>query len=601
VARMATRAWARLRAEPQLVALAACIVLLALVHVWWLVRFRQGFPLDIDESGYLSSAFGSLGALKTGGVHNFWQSVQHQGQNAPLLPMTTAVVDLAIGGMRVIPSMLVQLPFYAVLLLASYGIGRRAGGPWSGLLMAVVVGTVPWITDFARTYHLVIPSTAMYTAATYALLASDGLLLRRFAIVFGVAAGLALLARTMLIAFVPALVVAAVVVALVAAGERRARLTNLALALAALGLTAATWYATSLRPALDYLRSHGYGTGSAPYGPSESPLSIDYWTHELGLAVNRALYLPLAIVLGAAFLLAAVARLRERRAPGRPSLPALRAWVAGDAFVLLVVVAEGYLALTSSRNDGTGFVVPLLPPLIGLALLARARLPWPRARTALAAAFVAVALFNVLMKADVLSAPSEQRALDVPLLGSLQVADGAGYLQQHLRATRAVTLGPPTQPLPKDYGNWQAVYIQVIDTVASAARKEDPAPVSVNVSSNEPLLNGSTLSVAAQRAGHPEAQLLISHTDTNGADSVGAYESYLASTRPRYLVTTTGKPRQFGAPITQDFVMQAARTVGFGRLAALPAPGGRVLRVWACCDPKLLGRARRRLKLDPPA
>jgi hypothetical protein len=597
---MATRAWARLRAEPQLVALAACIAVLALVHVWWLVRFRQGFPLDIDESCYLSSAFGSLGALKTGGVHNFWQSVQHQGQNAPLLPMTTAVVDLAIGGMRVIPSMLVQLPFYAILLLASYGIGRRVGGPWSGVLMAVVVGTVPWITDFARTYHLVIPSTAMYTAATYALLASEGLLRRRFAIAFGVAAGLALLARTMLIAFVPALVVAAVVVAVVAAGERRARLTNLALALGALALTAATWYATSLGPALDYLRSHGYGTGSAPYGPSQSALSLDYWTHELGLAVNRALYLPLAIVLGAAFLLAAVSRLREGRAPRRPSLDSLRAWVVGDAFVLLVVVAEGYLALTSSRNDGTGFVVPLLPPLIGLALLARARLQWPGARTALAAAFVAVALFNVLMKADVMSAPSERRSLDVPLLGDLQVTNGEGYLQQHLSATRAVTLGPPTQPLPEDYANWLSVYDQVIGTVANAARTQDPVPATVNLSTNEPLLNGSALALASQRARHPEVQILVSHTDTHGADTVAAYETYLASTRPRYLVTTTGRPRQFGAPITQERVIQAAGTVGFARLAAFPAPSGRELRVWACCEPNLLGRARRRFGLDPP-
>jgi len=67
----------------------------------------------------------------------------------------------------------------------------------------------------------------------------------------------------------------------------------------------------------------------------------------------------------------------------------------GAKLVPAIVVVEGYLALTSSRNDGTGFVVPLLPPAIALVVVAALKVPWRAARTALIAAFVLVAAFNV--------------------------------------------------------------------------------------------------------------------------------------------------------------------------------------------------------------
>jgi len=141
----------------------------------------------------------------------------------------------------------------------------------------------------------------------------------------------------------------------------------------------------------------GYGGPSANTGSSFSPLSPGLWTHELRRAVNTFLYLPLAAVLILALAVAAAAALARRRDwSSRVELDrVLRRAARSEAVVPAIVVVEGYLALTSSRNDGTGFVMPLLPPAIALVVVAALKVPWRAARTALIAAFVLVAAFNV--------------------------------------------------------------------------------------------------------------------------------------------------------------------------------------------------------------
>lgn len=83
-----------------------------------------------------------------------------------------------------------------------------------------------------------------------------------------------------------------------------------------------------------------------------------YWTKELrldfsytGLPLAGALLLSFSVAL--AYLLA-----RHRRLSG-PSRP----WSARAVGVLapVLVVLEGYLVLTSSRNEGTAFALPWLP------------------------------------------------------------------------------------------------------------------------------------------------------------------------------------------------------------------------------------------------
>lgn len=560
------------------VPLAALVLILSAIHVWWLLRFRRGFPLDIDESGYLWFSFVLHDAAREDGIVGLWRGFQSEGYVAPLLPAVTAILEAPAVASEVIPSLAVQLVFLGVLLIASYGIGRHLLDRRAGLLTALLVGTAPAVTDFVRTYHLVIPSTAMYTLATYALLASDRLRRRAWAVTWGVALGLTLLSRSMMLAFVPALVVAAVWMLAMDRGDRR-KLVNLVLGLTAFAGTTLLWYATSWHAIVDYLVRAGYGDESSRYGRGLSPGSTEFWAHEVTGAVNGSLYVPLAGALLIAVVLAAAGGLDNR---SRSRIPLAARWARctfraarSDAIVPVLVVVEGYLALTSSRNDGTGFVVPLLPCLIALAVVAVLRTRWYRVRAAMAATMVLVAVFNVVMKADVASAPSIVRSVQLPVFGPATLTNGQGYLHQHLVNAAAHELGPPTRWLPARDKKWLELYEGVAGYVDSVAARRGR----VHLAEVEPLLNASALRLSAYRRGQPSAD--FGHVDTHGRDTVSAYRRFLRTESPDLLITASREGRQFGNLITQHLVEAAATSLGFERVGALPIPDGRELHLWA--------------------
>src|SRR5688500_12396760 len=70
-------------------AVAALLVALGATHVWWLLRFRRGFPVDIDEAGYLWFSFVLHDRLREDGPLGLAKAVQHQGFFPPLLPSVT--------------------------------------------------------------------------------------------------------------------------------------------------------------------------------------------------------------------------------------------------------------------------------------------------------------------------------------------------------------------------------------------------------------------------------------------------------------------------------------------------------------------------------
>lgn len=555
-------------------ALGTVLLTLGALHVWWLHRFRDGFAVDIDETGYLWFAYHLHDVLLADGLPGMWSRIQGEGWVGPLLPVVTALVE-ALGGTRqIVSSMAVQLLFFAILVLSSYGIGRRLLDRRAGVLTAVVVATLPAVTDFVRTYHLVMATTAMYALATYALLESDRLRRRGWSIVWGLALGLTLLSRSMAIAFLPALPLAAGWILVVDRADRR-RIANLALGLGALTVVALQWYASSWRPIADYLISFGYGESTPGRGVSPGPVSFDYWTDELIGTIDVALYLPTALVMAAAFLLAvtAFASHGSARAPGWIGRQVGRA-ARSDAIVPVFVVVEGYLALTSSSNDGTGFVVPLLPPLVALAVVAGLRVRWRGARIVLAAALLSTSGFNVVMKADVVSAASEVRSVRLPVLGPATLTNGRGFFHQHLVNEADYTLGPPTRWLPDREKGWLTMY----DAVVSALYRRPAETLQVYVATTEPLLNSSALRLAAIRSRHSGG--IFEPVDTGGEDTVSAYRSFLAGKGPSVLITASRQGPHFGSSITQRLVEAAASSLGFEQIERLRVPDGRELRVW---------------------
>ena len=205
--------------------------------------------------------------------------------------------------------------------MAVYGIAERLAGPRLGALAALVTATLPGAFAFSREYIFAMPVAALLACAVFALLRSDGMRRRRWAIACGVAIGLMLLSRTMAITYVPGVLLAAVVVTLARGrGDLAARFLNLALLTVTAVAVAATWYAKNLQSVIDYLTDYGYGKQSQFYGRDHALISWGRLRSVAEHMVGEDLFLPMAAILCAGLIAVAavvVKRLRpsdDRRA-----------------------------------------------------------------------------------------------------------------------------------------------------------------------------------------------------------------------------------------------------------------------------------------------
>jgi hypothetical protein len=245
-----------------------------------------------------------------------------------------------------------------------------------------------------------------------------------------------------------------------------------------------------------------------------------------------------------------------------------------DELVLVLVVGEGYLALTSSSNDGTGFVVPLLPCLVALAVIAAMRVSWRPARLALAVAFAGVSVFNVIVKADVIPAASRVRTVAIPGYVPVPVTNGEGFVHQNLAGMGAMALGSPTQWFPDREREWPRVYRSIASDLASLERPW----VYVYFAPQEPVLNTSALRLYANQAGFTSAD--YAYIDTAGDDTVPAYRGFLADRHPDVIVTTDRPGINFGPAPTPALVERAAHSLGYQPRARFALPDGRHVRLW---------------------
>jgi hypothetical protein len=553
----------RLRvSEPVAVALLAAAVLA--LQLAWIVRVRWGFPTEWDESGYIAVGIRDLDALRSGGPVELARTYVGQGGPAPLVPLA-AVPALLLAGRGIDAALLVVPCFLALLVVATYGLARFLLPRGWALLAATLVGTTPAVQDWGRTFHFSVPAAALAAAALWALLASDGLRSRRLALLGGALVGAMLLARTMTVAYVPAFLVAAGLQAGFPDGARRRRLVNLGLAATAAVLVAATWYAHNWRSVVDYLVGSGYGARSQRFGQSHSPLSASYWTTEIATLVRQT-YVPLALVLALCLGAGLVALVAARRRP-RPG-----GWLGEPWLPLAVVVVEGYLALTSSRNDGTAFGLPWLAPLVVLSLAVASRVPWPAARTGLAAALVAVALGNAAMKSGAVGALAEPRDAGVPGLGTLPVTDGRDVLGREAAASGYAV--DPTSRLPAFHERWRAWQREAVARIAAEAERTGEPGRGVLAADNL-LVTNTSLGLAATLERLPlRVGWLKPEPDTRAE-----YVRQLEEGEARFALVLDSPPGAVGG-LTPARADAAADALGFRLLARLRLPDGRDARLW---------------------
>ncbi len=566
------RAVARFGEHRAVLVLLGFTALVVALDISWLAADRRGFPLDIDEAGYMTIALSDHAALAHAGLGSFWHAIESQAPNAPLVPALTALVYVV--RTSILASFAVELGFLVVLALATYGAGARLLGRRVGVVLAVAILSVPGVINFTREYAFALPATALLMCAVCALVYSHRLRSVPWAVGLGLALGLMLLARTMTVALVPAVILAGVVQVLSVPQARGRAAANLGLAvLVAVGI-AAIWYGPNLSPVYHYLTDFGYGTHSAEYGAAHSVLSVAWWKRELALMFAEDLFLPLGLLSLCGFVIAAVTT-GHRIATAESRTGRLAQMASSEAVTVAIVFLGGYVALSSSRNGGSGYALLLVPPFLILAALPLRECG--RGLPVAGAAVGALAVVNLTASSDAWSSVSRPRLANVPVLGSVPVIDGEGDV---LAALRTQLPGSPTRFAARERA-WPRASSRAASFVIAFAHRQGRQPV-VAFGMRNRVFNTNTVALAGvlyDGADIPMAQL---DPLALGGDAA-AYAHYLADPRhgqPNFLLTTTISAGDFTPSVNQGQAVAAARLDGFRAVRRMTLPDGRRVTFW---------------------
>jgi hypothetical protein len=548
--------------------LCATIVL----HVIWLVRFRHGYLTEWDESGYMQFSLSDFDALHDNGLVEYLKTVGGRGGFGPLLPAVTALAYPVLGR-GVFGSLLVLPFFFAGLVGATFGLARRLVSDSWAVVAAFTVAAMPAVTDYTRLFHFALPATACMTAALWALARSDELRHRGWAAAFGLFVGLTLLSRTMTVAYLPGFALAASTQLLVRAPDLRFRIRNLAIAAGTTLVVAGPWYLRNARSVYDILVGSGYGEAATPFGRHYPIASWGYWTKELRLDLS-SLWLPLA----AALLLCFVVPLAYRvaRHARRPRFDGPTSGRGAIVLALVLVVLEGYLVLSTSRNEGTAFSLPWLPVLVVLGVAAAASIPTRAVRISLAAVLVAVSFGNALSKSGWFEPLARTRTVAIPGFGQVFVTDGRGLIQREVGGD-GYAIRPLTQPLPAMHRRWLPLAREVVGWSLHRAEGRGE-PLNLTLGLDDRIFGNSRLILAAQLWYH--RFLPVDYLNAfPGGDTAASYRRQLLSPKAENALVT-GEPPPSGSSITRSKVEAAARSLGFARVRTFTMPDGRKIWLW---------------------
>lgn len=590
---------------PTAISVAALAVAAAAVNIWWLGRYRAGLPFNIDEAGYLQRALLSGKDMSLHGFVGLVTYLRRPDTVAPLLPIVSGSLH-DLFGLGVFNMLRTQEISYALAIVAAYALSRSfAGRAWS-LFVAFLAASLPGLIDAGRLYLLAEPAAACYTLAIVALLRAGSFDSLWRSSLWGLIVGLTSLTRTMMIALLMGVAIAALF-KLIRSGITKRRLANFAAGgVVAFGI-AWSWYADSWRTVLAYLSTYGYGSEASKYGSVSTPVALNWWTVRLRDLVNQDIYLPIAIslilsgyVLGYRVARRVVPRLRRSQFSLRSSwssglvLDAL----ASDAGIVLLILFLGWLALSSTVNGGSYFELPLAVPLVCVVVAPVGKKFGIGTVGILTAGLLAAGLTVVDQAAEVpqlarystvelgRTGISAFNATEVDYAGSAQeyAQLGGTYWAGCSGATYTCWYGRTTGISVRYLQRWESLNNQVTDLVQSIAAQHHRTPV-IFVAYQGPLLNTNTIALAGEEKGktliegalRPKSRAHAGLQTQLMSPDFGQPNIVLAGVPPAPGRRAVG----LGSPVAKlRTVVRLLRVDGFRRVKTVDLPGQEPMAVW---------------------
>ncbi len=555
-------------------AMSALTLIFFVVNARWIWLYRHGHLLDIDEAGYLGFALIDYQAFIRRGLVGWVSTVFGPGIQAPLTTALASLLFLGVGP-HLIVGFAVPLLAGTGCIVATYFLGKSLGSPQAALAASVLVASCPEIVNYSRSFHFSIPATLVFTVMLLALVRSKHFEKVGWSLLFGVSLGLLPLTRTMTIAFVPGVVLGAFVYAVTGPVRRARRFLLLTACLAISLLTAATWYIPNGAAVLGYLTSFGYGARSVEYGKAISRFGPDAWLSSLSTFGAQVFLAHLILIISGAVALFAAAWRRAREMGSRAFVErAVRA----PQMPILIVVAEIFVALTSTRTSGSAFFAPMVPASLVVATWALFNLSSERR-------FRRVLMGAISIAATMTSAPllelrgplAVKWGVDLPVLGGYPVADGDGTLQRYLSAMR-----PHQAAVGEDSTSRARAWMHLDVETAALVTREGRARASITFGFRHRLYNVNTVNLQQLRSTGRQFRTRQVEPVVTG-DSVPGYLSWLTSEAAEtcVLLTKNSTEGDFEPLVSPGLMRNAAEQAGFEPVAHLLTPDGQSITLWA--------------------
>ncbi|HUY08092.1 MAG TPA: glycosyltransferase family 39 protein, partial [Candidatus Dormibacteraeota bacterium] len=470
------------------IAVAVVCFALAVANIWWVLTVRSHMPFSIDEDGYLQRAIRDGQALSHGGLAALLSTVRSPDAEAPLVPVIGAIA-FQIWHARLLDVIAALQVVYVAAVLASYALARLVvSRPWA-VVAAIAVACSPGVVTESRNFLFGMAATATFAAAVWAQLRAQNGRDWRFLAPAGILAGLTLLSRTVMIAFVAVLWTVGAVTVLLESHHRLQRMLRFAAA-PAIGIAVASiWYSANGRYVFPYLLHYGYGQQAGAYSSQFLPI-VGSLPVRLNNLVSEDLFLPLTVLVGLGLALGAYQLIRRAASHARPV----------TAHLLLLTRPRGQLALVtlgclvalcSSRNNGNAFELPLVPLLIVLAITGIASWRLVAARRITAGLLVASALIAAVV-ATAPWVPPLEVSVNTSTMSAVVVSTSS-TISQYLWATGYL----PRPDSPRAVRGWQTASLRATTFLYRFAHDRGYLPVVFFVSEN-PLFNTNSLQIEVQ-------------------------------------------------------------------------------------------------------